>query len=119
MSKAKEMAKLAYTALDDKKGGDIIVLDISAVTTLADFFLIAHGENSNQVQAMANEVQEKLGRAGYECRNVEGYMTANWILMDFGDIVVHVFSKEDRRFYDLERIWRGGVALGREDIEAL
>ncbi len=119
MSKSKQMVKLAYEALDDKKGGDILVLDIAGVTPIADYFIIAHGENGNQVQAMANEVQEKLERAGYECRHVEGYAAAQWILLDFNDIVVHVFSREDRRFYDLERIWRGGVTLAKEEIDAL
>ena len=118
MSKAKEMVKVAYHALEEKKSGDILVMDISKVTILADYFLIAHGENSHQVQAMADEVQQMMAKAGFECRQVEGYTAANWILLDFGDIVVHVFSKEDRRFYDLERIWRGGITLGKEDVES-
>jgi ribosome-associated protein len=119
MSKAKEMVKVAYHALEEKKGGDILVLDIAHVTILADYFLIAHGENSHQVQAMADEVEQMMAKAGYPCRQVEGYAAANWILLDFGDIVVHVFSREDRRFYDLERIWRDGITLAKEEIETL
>lgn len=118
-AKAKEMVKVAYRALDEKKGGDILVLDIAQVTIVADYFLIAHGENSHQVQAMADEVEEKMAKAGFPCRQIEGYAAANWILLDFGDVVVHVFSHEDRRFYDLERIWRSGITLGKEEIEAL
>ncbi len=111
MSQAKNMVQLAITALEDKKGEDIRVIDIREVSVLADYFLIASGSNGNQVQAMADHVQEELGKAGYECRQVEGYQSANWILMDYGDIIVHVFDKEDRLFYDLERIWRDGKIM--------
>ena len=111
MSQANEMVKLAITALEDKKGEDIRVIDIHEVSVLADYFLIASGSNGNQVQAMADNVEEELGKAGYPCRQVEGYQSANWILMDYGDIIVHVFDKEDRLFYDLERIWRDGKIM--------
>lgn len=114
---AKEMARLAYQALEDKKGEDIAVIDIAGVSVLADYFIIAGGSNVNQVQAMADNVQEVLHKAGYHCRQVEGYQAGQWILLDFGDIVVHVFSREDRRFYDLERIWRDGKFLNKEDLE--
>ncbi len=111
MSQAKQMVQLAITALEDKKGEDIRVIDIREVSVLADYFLIASGSNANQVQAMADNVQEELGKAGYDCRQVEGYQSANWILMDYGDIIIHVFDKEDRLFYDLERIWRDGKIM--------
>ena len=111
MSQANEMVKLAITALEDKKGEDIRVIDIREVPVLADYFLIASGSNGNQVQAMADNVEEELGKAGYPCKQVEGYQSANWILMDYGDIIVHVFDKEDRLFYDLERIWRDGKIM--------
>ena len=105
---AKEMVKLAYEALSDKKGSDIKIIDIRDVTVIADYFIIADGSNPNQVQAMADNVQEVLGRAGCECRQIEGYQNANWILMDYRDVIVHIFCREDRLFYDLERIWRDG-----------
>ena len=101
-----EMAKLAIDALEDKKAEDIKVIDISEVSVLADYFIIAGGNNSSQIQALCNNVEEKLGRAGFQCRQIEGYDTANWILMDFGDVIVHIFDKENRLLYDLERIWR-------------
>lgn len=113
----KEMARLAYKALDDKKGEDIAVIDISGVSVLADYFVIGSGTNVNQVQAMADNVQDELGRAGFECRQVEGYQSGQWILLDFGDIVVHIFSRDDRRFYNLERIWRDGKFLTKEELE--
>ena len=112
---SKEMAKLAIKALEDKKAEDIRVIDISEVSVVADYFIIADGSNSSQVQAMADNVEEELFKAGCECRQVEGYNTANWILMDYGDIIVHVFSREDRLFYDLERIWRDGKVIENVD----
>ena len=105
---AKEMVKLAYQALSDKKGSDIKVIDISSVTVIADYFIIADGSNPNQVQAMADNVQEVLGRGGCECHQGEGYQSANWILLVYRDVIVHIFCREDRLFYDLERIWRDG-----------
>ena len=111
MSEAKQTAKLALEALEDKKAMDVRILDITHVSTLADYFMIASGSNRNQVQAMADEAQEKLYKAGYEAKQVEGYQTANWILMDYQDIIVHIFDEENRLFYDLERIWRDGKVL--------
>ena len=105
---AKEMVKLAYEAPSDKKGSDIKIIDIRDVTVIADYFIIADGSNPNQVQAMADNVQEVLGKAGCECRQIEGYQNANWILLDYRDVIVHIFCREDRLFYDLERIWRDG-----------
>ena len=111
MEASREMVKLAAAALAEKKGEDIQVIDIREVTVLADYFILASGGNPNQIQAMADQVEEDLGKAGYECRQVEGYRTASWILMDYGDIIVHIFSREDRLFYDLERIWRDGKTI--------
>ena len=108
MNNSKEMTTLAIKALEDKKGNDIRVIDIQDVSIIADYFIIASGSNRNQVQAMADEAQEKLYKAGYEAKQLEGYGTATWILMDYNDIIVHIFSEEDRLFYDLERIWRDG-----------
>ena len=117
MSKSLEMVKLAKTALEDKKAGDIKVIDISGISVLADYFIIADGSNVNQVQAMVDNVDEVLGRAGYECKQMEGYGTGGWILMDYGDIIVHAFSREDRLFYDLERIWRDGKVLDESELK--
>ena len=115
---SKEMAKIAVAALEEKKAKDIKILDISGVSVLADYFIIASGSNRNQVQAMADEAQEKLYKAGYEAKQVEGYQTANWNLMDYQDIIVHIFDEENRLFYDLERIWRDGSLVEKADLEA-
>ena len=117
MASSKELAKIAIDAMEDKKAIDIKIIDIEKISTLADYFIIASGSNRNQVQAMADEVDEKMSRAGYEPKNIEGYRNANWILMDYGDLVIHIFDEENRLFYDLERIWRDGNLVGKEALE--
>lgn len=117
MNHSNEMVKAAYAALSDKKGEDIRIIDIRNVSVMADYFIIASGSNSNQVQALADHVEEELGKLGGTCRQVEGYQTANWILMDYGDIIVHVFDRDNRLFYDLERIWRDGKTLDVSELE--
>ncbi|MDD6492756.1 MAG: ribosome silencing factor [Firmicutes bacterium] len=114
--KINEMAKLAIEALEDKKAEDIRVIDISQVSVLADYFIIANGSNRSQIQALSDSVEEKLGRAGYPLKQMEGYENANWVLLDFGDIMVHIFDHENRLFYDLERIWRDGRIV---DVDSL
>lgn len=114
MEQAKQMAKLAYKALDDKKGEDIKVIDISQISVLADYFIIANGTNANQVNALVDSVEEELSKAGYDVKQREGYGLGNWVLLDFGDIIMHVFDKENRLFYDLERIWRDGKLMDPE-----
>lgn len=113
---SKEMVKLAVAALEEKKAENIKIIDITGVSVLADYFIIASGTNRNQVQALADNVDETLGRAGYESKQMEGYQSANWILMDYRDIIVHVFDSENRLFYDLERIWRDGKFITPEEL---
>ena len=115
-NKALEMAKLAIAALEDKKAEDIKVIDISEVSVIADYFIIAGGSNRSQIQALCDNVEEKLGRAGFPARQTEGYDTANWVLLDFGDVIVHIFDKENRLLYDLERIWRDGKIVDVADL---
>lgn len=116
-NKSLEMAKLAIAALEDKKAEDIRVIDISEVSVIADYFIIAGGSNKNQIQALCDNVLEKLGRAGYPEKQTEGYSTANWILIDFVDVIVHIFDKENRLLYDLERIWRDGKQIDVKELE--
>lgn len=108
---SKEKAAIALRALEDKKAEDIRIIDISTVSVLADYFIIANGSNRSQIQALADSVEEKLGKAGTPVKQIEGYASANWVLLDFGDIIVHIFDKENRLFYDLERIWRDGALV--------
>lgn len=116
MEQALNMVKLAKAALEEKKGENIKVIDIRQVSVMADYFIIADGSNINQVQAMVDSVEEALGKAGYPCRQIEGYRTGGWILMDYGDIIVHAFCREDRLFYDLERIWRDGKLMDEAEL---
>lgn len=109
----KEMALLAVQALEDKKAEDVCVIDISEISVIADYFIIAGGNNTSQMQALSDAVEEKLGKAGYPMKQIEGYQTANWILQDFGDIIVHIFDRENRLFYDLERIWQDGKKVDK------
>lgn len=118
MTQSKEMTRLAIAALEDKKAEEIKIIDIREVSVLADYFIIATGSNRSQIQALINHVEEKLGRAGYHTKQIEGYDSANWVLMDYGDIIVHVFDKQNRLFYDLERIWRDGTLCKSADFEA-
>lgn len=111
-----ELVKLAYGAIDEKKGQDIMVIDISEVSSIADYFIIASGTNVRQVQAISDSVTETLGKNGYNYKSMEGFENANWILLDYGDTIIHIFNQEDRRFYDLERIWRDGKLIEKEDL---
>ena len=117
LARAKEMAKIAYHALCDKKGGDVRVIEITEVATFADYFIIADGNNPTQVSALVDNVEESLSKAGFSPKRIEGVGNSNWVLMDYGDVIVHVFSKEDRLFYDLERIWKDGKELEEKDLQ--
>lgn len=116
MTEAKKMADIAYRALDEKKGEDIKIIQISEISVVADYFLIAHGNNTPQVQALMDNVSEKMHEAGFPVKRVEGNRNSSWVLLDFGDVVVHVFDREDRLFYDLERIWSDGRQIFPEDL---
>lgn len=114
---AREMVRLAIQAMKDKKAQGIHIIDISQVSVIADYFVIAGGNNKNQIQAICDNIQEILGRAGYPLKQTEGYNTANWILMDFGDVIIHIFDRENRLLYDLERIWRDGKQVEMGEFE--
>ena len=113
---AKEIAKAAFMALDEKKAVDIKIIDISKISVIADYFIIAGGSNERQVKALADNVDEKLGKAGIFPKSTEGYQNAKWILMDYGDVIIHVFNQEERLFYDLERIWVDGQSVEIADL---
>ena len=106
-----EIARLAIKALEDKKAEEIKTIDISEVSVIADYFIIANGTNRSQIQALSDHVEETLGKAGVPLRQIEGYQNANWVLLDFHDVIIHIFDKENRLFYDLERIWRDGKQI--------
>ena len=101
-----ERVVLALHAAAEKKAIDPTVLDLREIASFTDFFVITSGANERQVQAISDEVYETLKKAGSTAARVEGYKTAEWILLDYGDFVVHVFEQKARSFYDLERLWR-------------
>ncbi len=116
MKDSRELAADIVRALEDKKGEDIIVIDLRDITVFTDYFVIATGNNVPQVQAMSDAAGDAMTKNGVEVTNVEGYQSANWILMDYGDVIVHIFDKESRSFYDLERIWKDGKFIKAEEI---
>ena len=111
-----EKVKIAVRALDEKKGENICVIDIIELTVITDYFIIVNGNSQSQVQALVENVTEALEKNGVPLLQSEGKAAGNWILLDFNDIIVHVFLKEDREFYDLERMWRDGTFL---DVNSL
>jgi ribosome-associated protein len=101
-----ERVLAALHAASEKKALEPVVLDLREIASFTDYFLIVSGANERQVQAISDEVYETLKKSGHAAARVEGYKTAEWILLDYGDFVVHVFEQKARKFYDLERLWR-------------
>lgn len=111
-----QVTEVIVKALDDKKADDIKVLEIGALTTIGDRFIVASGNNTTLVKALAGEVEEKMDKLGRMPRRIEGYGSSNWILMDYEDIIVHIFLEETREFYGLERLWTDAKQLDLSDI---
>lgn len=117
MDKSKEMALLAQQALEEKKGQDIKVIDIRDISVIADHFVISHGTNPSQIEALIDEVKSELAKNGYEPLRIEGRGSTGWVLLDYGDLIVHIFSEENRNYYNLERLWRDGKLIGIENLD--
>lgn len=105
MEQTKQLLEVAVRAADLKRAEDIVALDVQTVSLLADYFMICTAGNARQMEAVANEIEEKVEAAGGSIKHIEGKDRAKWILMDFGDLIVHIFSEEEREFYDLEKLW--------------
>ena len=103
-----EQMKSIYRALSEKQGQEITVIDIRGISSLGDYFIITHGNNTPHVDSLVDAVQETAAKIGLTCRSLEGQRGGKWVLLDYSDIIVNVFSKEDRVWYNLERIWRDG-----------
>jgi ribosome-associated protein len=101
----RELLMTAVKAADDKRAEDIMVLNMKGISLIADYFVICHGNSDKQVQAIAREIREKAEEQGYSLKRMEGFDEARWVLIDIGDVVVHVFHKEERSYYNLERLW--------------
>ncbi|MBG6054491.1 ribosome-associated protein [Salinibacterium sp. CAN_S4] len=113
-SRARELLTVAALAADAKQGEDIVALDVSGPLPLTDIFLLVTGRNERNVQAIAGEIEEKMLEAGAKTLRREGRAEGRWILLDFGDIIAHVFHEEDRLYYSLERLWKDCPAIPLE-----
>lgn len=114
-----ETARLAVKSLCSKKGLDIRLIKIQDISSIADYFVIATGTSNTQVKALADDVEYRLDKAGISVSHIEGYRSDSWILLDYVDVIVHVFSEEARDYYSLERLWQDGEQIDISDIEAM
>jgi ribosome-associated protein len=117
---AEEKTALTSRIAADRKAMDVVVLDMRDASSITDYFLICSGGSERQVQAIADAIDEQLGQSGIASLGIEGYREGRWVLMDYGDVIVHVFSRETRDFYDLERLWANApkIDLARESAGA-
>ncbi|WP_145332221.1 ribosome silencing factor [Paenibacillus xylanexedens] len=102
---SKELMNIVVTAADDKKASNIVALDLNNISLVADYFVICHGNSDTQVQAIATEIRKQAHAAGATIKGIEGMDSARWVLMDLGDVVVHVFHRDEREYYNIERLW--------------
>ena len=114
-----ETARYAAKALCERKGIDIKLIKISDISSIADYFVIAAGSSNTHVKALADNVEFRLDNEGISVSHIEGYRSDSWILLDYVDVVVHVFSEDAREYYDLERLWEDGEEMDVSDIEGL
>lgn len=112
-----QMARLAALSADDKKGKEVRILDIRSISVVADYFVICTGTSPTHARAIADNVEEQVSQHGLPLQRMEGYQNGRWILLDFGDVVVHVMNQEEREFYNLERLWGDArvVAMPRSE----
>lgn len=101
----RELLLTAVKAADDKKAENILVLNMNGISLIADYFVICHGNSDKQVQAIAGEIKDRMNEMGYGVKRLEGFDEARWILVDLGDVVVHVFHRDERNYYNLEKLW--------------
>ncbi|WP_336762028.1 ribosome silencing factor [Paenibacillus sp. USHLN196] len=102
---SKELMNMAVAAADDKKASNIVALDLINVSLVADYFVICHGNSDTQVQAIATEIRKQAHAVGATIKGIEGMDSARWVLMDMGDVVVHIFHRDEREYYNIERLW--------------
>ncbi|MCX7694393.1 MULTISPECIES: ribosome silencing factor [Caloramator] len=105
------MAYFIGKTASEKKARDIKILDVKGLSEIADYFVICSGTSTIQVKAIADEIEEKMAEKGYEINHKEGYNSGKWILLDYGEVIAHIFYEEDREFYDLERLWIDAEAI--------
>ncbi|MFV0440163.1 MAG: ribosome silencing factor [Lachnospirales bacterium] len=116
MSDNKEMIKIIYDTLEDKFGEDIRIINIDSISNICEYFVVVNGNSTTHVKSLAMNVEEKLKDAGYLPYNIEGIRGNSWILMDYSNVVIHVFDKENRDFYNIERLWSDGIDVNIKDM---
>lgn len=102
---SKELLEIAVTAADEKKAMNIVALDLQGISLIADYFVICHGNSDTQVNAIATEIRKRVHEKGGIIRGIEGMDSARWVLMDLGDVIVHIFHRDEREYYNIERLW--------------
>ena len=112
----KELLQVAVKAADDKRAEEILILDMKGISLISDYFIICHGNSDKQVQAIAREMKEKVEESGAEVRKMEGFDEARWVLVDMGDVVAHIFHKDDRSYYKLERLWGDAPEISLQEL---
>ena len=115
---SKEKFPLCVQSALDKKAKNLVVLKVAEISSFADYFLICHGDSSRQVQGIARNIEEKLKKTGFVPLGIEGYQEGSWVLMDYGDVIIHIFQKPVREFYDLERLWVDAPRLDVDEKKA-
>lgn len=113
---ANELLTLTVQAVDVKKAEDIISINMQGISDIADYFLVCHGNNERQVQAIAKAAKDKAEEQGIHVKRMEGYDEARWILIDLADVVVHVFHKDERDYYNLEKLYQDAEILGYQEV---
>jgi ribosome-associated protein len=116
LMKNKDLLDLTVRAADEKNARDIITLEMDQLSSIADYFVICHGNSETQVEAIANEIKHKAAEAGVEINRMEGLKESRWVLIDLGDVIVHVFHKEDRDYYQLEKLWGDAPLSSSEEV---
>ncbi len=116
-SKEKEMAILAAKAADERKAKDILIMEMAELTVFTDYFVICAAQSKPQVQAIADHIAEQMEKVDLKVSRQEGYQEGKWVLMDYGIFVVHIFQEEDRKFYDLEKLWADAPLYPLDEIQ--
>lgn len=113
---ANEIMRIAVEAADDKRGENILVLDMKGLSVIADYFLICHGNSEKQVEAIAREIKDQMQERDFEVKRVEGLESSRWVLMDLNSVIVHIFHKDERQYYNLEKLWGDAPVLTGEQV---